>query len=60
MRNKWKTADSCFSIQIAEADDISEAPHPREMTELEATFEKMEQELLEVKLNLTLSYPNLT
>ncbi len=51
MRNEWKTADSCF--QIAEADDISEAPHPREMTELEATFEKMEQELLEVKPDLT-------
>jgi hypothetical protein len=48
-----KLLTHAFSIQIAEADDISEAPHPREMTELEATFEKMEQELLEVKANLT-------
>ena len=35
-------------MKVAEDEDTSEAPHPREMTELEATFEKLEQELLEV------------
>jgi hypothetical protein len=33
---------------VADEEDTSEAPHPREMTEMEATFEKLEQELLEV------------
>ena len=31
-------------------EDNSEAPHPREMCEMEAAFEKLEQELLEVFL----------
>ena len=34
--------------QAAEDEDTSEAPHLREMTTLEAAFEKLEQELLEV------------
>jgi hypothetical protein len=33
---------------VADEEDTSEAPLPREMTEMEATFEKLEQELLEV------------
>ena len=38
-------------IPMAECNSIPEAPQPREMIDLEATFEKLENELREVNQN---------
>ena len=43
-------------IKIPEADNWEErAPQHREISEMESTFEKLEQELLEVKVTIGLN-----
>jgi len=40
-------------IKMQDGGELPDAPPPREMSDLESTFEKLEQELQEVNLNLS-------
>jgi hypothetical protein len=43
-----------YIVDKQDAGDSPDAPQPREMIDMEATFEKLEHELQEVKVNFNL------